>query len=40
MSGMNEQKTINVNGVIYDAVTFAHGSRNCMGCELPPAGLQ
>jgi hypothetical protein len=35
MSVRGEQKTINVDGVIYDAVTFTQGSVSCVGCELP-----
>jgi hypothetical protein len=35
MSGARAQKTINADGVIYDAVTFKQGAISCLGCELP-----
>jgi len=35
MSVRGEQKTINVDGVIYDAVTFTKITLSCVGCEMP-----
>ena len=34
MNGERSQKVTNVDGVIYDAVTF-RSPGSCMGCELP-----
>jgi hypothetical protein len=35
MSVRGEQKVINVNGVIYDAVTSRSTTISCAACELP-----